>query len=163
MQDVATKVRFVSARALSRRMATLLDEIDSERLALIVLRHGRPAAMILPFQETEDAIRLPRFSSVATVAHESHERPEVGPEPAMDLTDVEDDQRQILRDIAACPYNNWVPPDRGKDTIRQVMWLVRLELMGLIVKNGPGYVLTIEGRAALRQLERDAVGTLASG
>jgi prevent-host-death family protein len=57
---VPRKTRAVSTREAQRHLSQLLDEIDREESVVLIVRYGRPAAMLIPFEETAQSLSLPR-------------------------------------------------------------------------------------------------------
>jgi antitoxin (DNA-binding transcriptional repressor) of toxin-antitoxin stability system len=154
MSTVARKTRVVSARELSRRMATLLDEMESEEVALIVMRYGRPSAMFVPFEETGRAPKLPRISEVTQLSIEE----DVSDDGLGDVH-LSPDQEWILRDIAHCLDLSWsldrLYDDRSKASARLAA-VTRLEIAGLVERGGGGVRLTRKGSRLARKLDSTA-------
>lgn len=150
MSRVARKTRAVSARELSRRMASLLDEMESEEMALIVVRYGRPAAMFVPFEESGDAIKLPRISELDR-ANEGLE--EIGADEAD--VDLDPDQRYVLLDIERCDEASWHIDRLYRDRSQAgslLAALTRLELEDLVERRFAGAALTRKGRRVAARL-----------
>ena len=152
MSTPVRKTRAVSARELSRRMASLLDEMESDEVALIVMRYGRPSAILVPFEEVGGAQKMPRLSDVAgTVEENEHNR---GDDP-LDVP-LDPDQEWVLLDIAHCPHLNWsmnrVYDDLSRKTARLVAFS-RLELAGLVERDLSDIRLTCKGRRLARRLD----------
>ena len=150
METGVRKTRAVSARELSRRMASLLDEVEAESSALVVVRYGRPAAMLVPFRETVERPQLPRIT-------------EIGSSPAMEDRDEDDDQielnddnRTVVLGVARCPYRHWTPSQADLPVSRLAVALSRLELVGLIERGGgPSWHLTARGERLARKLDSE--------
>jgi len=144
------KTRAVSARELSRRMASLLDEVESESSALVVVRYGRPAAMLVPFRETVERPQLPRIA-------------EIGSSPAIkegnevdEQIELNDDNRTVVLGVARCPYLHWKPSQTELPASRLAVALSRLELMGLIERGvGASWHLTASGERLARKLDSE--------
>ena len=152
MSRVARRTRAVSARELSRRMASLLDEMESDEVALVVMRYGRPSAMLVPFEEVGGAPTLPRISDVSgQIPIEETVRDD-------DLGDVQlsSDQEWILLDIARCADLTWsmdrLYGDRSKAP-GLLAALTRLELAGLVERDWDGIRHTRKGSRLVRRLD----------
>jgi antitoxin (DNA-binding transcriptional repressor) of toxin-antitoxin stability system len=155
MAKVARSTRAVSARELSRRMAKLLDEIEADGSALVVVRYGRPSAMVVPFEESADVLKLPRLGDVA--AGVGTDRPvEDDPQAEEDaLARVRQSELlpRLLRDIADPQDGRWTPQDSDTPPLELNLALGGLELDGLI-ERGPGAIrlLTRRGERVLARL-----------
>ncbi|MFY9586026.1 MAG: hypothetical protein WAT66_01080, partial [Actinomycetota bacterium] len=54
-------------------MSQLLDEIDREESSVLIVRYGRPAAMLVPFEESAQALTLPRISDLTLSSSDGEE------------------------------------------------------------------------------------------
>lgn len=135
----AAKTRPVSARELSRRMAQLLDEMEREGNGLVVLRYGRPCALIVPVEPK--ARRAPR-----RVAIEERE------DAPFEMPELDENQRLLLTAMAAGapdPYH----PDEWRGQVSDFATAsVRLEIAGLVEQGSGGLWLTPEGELAAAKL-----------
>ena len=118
----AGRTRTVSSRELSRRTSDLLNEIDDEGHALVIVRFGRAAALLVPLE------RSPR--SIRSVAIERHED---GP---TEMPQLDDEERELLRRIAACHPEAHRTATWIGDIVRFCRTVGRLELAGLIENRG---------------------------
>ena len=142
MSTVAGKTRVVSARALSRQWSSLLDEIEREGSALIVVRYGRPSAVVLPFEETRRALKLPRISDLEGLSFIGEPEVDVGLEDFA----LDEPQISIILGIAHCPYLNWTASQARLPAPVTAMSLTRLEHGGLIERSsGAAWRLTRAG------------------
>ena len=123
------RTRAVSTREAQRHLSQLLDEIDREESAVLIVRYGRPAAMLVPFEETGQALKLPRISEIALASAEVDEPVDD------DEVDLDADQTFVLLDMARCTDVNWTLNRLYRDRSRANHLLVavsRLELSGLV-------------------------------
>jgi antitoxin (DNA-binding transcriptional repressor) of toxin-antitoxin stability system len=104
MRTPAKKTRNVSARDLSRRTSRLLDEIEADGSALVVIRYGRPAAVLVPFEDVAARPQLPRISELAGEIT-------LWPISEEEVADIELDpqQRAILLGVSGCTLLHWTP------------------------------------------------------
>ena len=149
MSTVARRTRVVSARELSRRMASLLDEMESDEVALIVMRYGRPSAMLVPFEENGGAPKLPRLADLG-----EFELARDVDEQAGDVR-LEPIQERILVDMAHCTDRFWRIDRMSHEKDRGAVWvaLTRLELDGFIEREWHGGIqITRKGSRLVRRL-----------
>lgn len=132
------KTRTVSTRELSRRTAELMNEIDDEGHALVIVRFGRAVALLVPLE------RKPRAMRVVTV-EEREEEPVVMPE-------LDDLQRSLLLRISACHPE----PHRTSTWTGDIVPFLRsvgfLSLEGLIESDGARQYLTANGERVVAKL-----------
>jgi antitoxin (DNA-binding transcriptional repressor) of toxin-antitoxin stability system len=147
MSHVARKTRVVSTRELSRRMSSLLDEMEAEELALIVLRYGRPAAMFVPFEENAMTTKMPRVADLQGLAASEEDEP-------IDDVVLDPIQREILLDMQRCTALTWRigRVERLRPMSALLIALSRLELDGLVELHAHG------GRSLTRKGRRVAAG-----
>jgi antitoxin (DNA-binding transcriptional repressor) of toxin-antitoxin stability system len=142
--------RVVSARELSRRMSSLLDEVESESAALVVIRYGRPAAMLVPFREAAERPQLPRITDI--VSPPSMEFPDEDDEQL----ELGDDQRIVMLGLAHCAYLHWTPSQADLSASRLAVALGLLENKRLIERKlGGSWHLTPRGERLARKLDSD--------
>lgn len=124
----------VSSRALARRTAHVLDEIDETGDAVAVVRFGQIVAVLAPF-DGRQAIGLDET-----------------PAPAIEDFELRDVDRVIFEQIAAEPTLLWSPDQKPATfSITEVLAsLTRLELAGLIEANLGRFRLTKRGRDVRR-------------
>ena len=151
MGRAAKATRNVTSRELSRRTSDLLDEIESNGSALVVIRYGRPCAVVVPFEDVSARPTLPRLSDLGGELS-------AWPKPSED-TDVELDEDQIglVREIATCALLHWTPSQSDLPARRLIMALSNLEISG-IVERGPGASrrLTARGERIASGLDSEA-------
>jgi antitoxin (DNA-binding transcriptional repressor) of toxin-antitoxin stability system len=136
----AAKTRAVSARELCRRMADLLDEIESDGSGLVVLRYGRPTALLVPLEPK--VRRAPRKVSIEEWEEEPFEMPE-----------LDEGSRRLLLEMARCAPEPYDPDDWGSGALEFARLFVRLELNGLAEKSvGGGRWLTERGQLVAAKL-----------
>ena len=135
----AAQTRSVSARELSRRMADLIDEIETEGLALVILRYGRPAALLVPIEP--NVRRAPRRTSIETIETAQHEE-------EIDLSELDDDQRRLLLAMLACAPERYSPDTWVGPIDSFSRAFVRLEMARFVEKNVAGRYLTEKGERA---------------
>ena len=114
----AAKTRAVSTRELCRRMADLLDEIESDGSGLVVLRYGRPTALLVPLEPK--VRRAPRKVSIEERDEEPFEMPE-----------LEERHKRLLREMARCAPEPYDPDDWAGEALELARTFVRLEMAGL--------------------------------
>ena len=145
------KTRAVSTREAQRHLSRLLDEIDREESAVLIVRYGRPAAMLMPFEETSQAWTLPRISETALWSDETDEA------EVFDDVDLDADQAYVLTDMAQCTDVNWHLDRLYRDRSRANQLLVavsRLELDGLVEREWHGgFTMTRKGRRLAQKLD----------
>jgi antitoxin (DNA-binding transcriptional repressor) of toxin-antitoxin stability system len=149
--NVARKTLAVSARELSRRMSRILDDIQSEGTARIVIRYGRPSAALIPFDEMQGAPRLPRYVDVLKGSLETVDDFD---EASLDGLELTDSARSILLDIRDCTDLCWTP-SRMTATMNVTEIAVafsELELGGLGERDGWAWSLTRKGEALTARL-----------
>lgn len=144
----AARTRSVSARELSRRMADLIDEMETEGVALVVLRYGRPAALLVPLEP--NVRRAPRRVSIEKVEPEAVD-------DAIDLSQLGVDERRLILEMAAGAPESYSPDRWGEPISAFCRAFTRLEFEGLAV-NKHGRWLTEKGEriAALLRAEEPA-------
>ena len=149
--DRVRTTRAVSARELARRMSSLLDEVESESSALVVIRYGRPAAMLVPFREVAVRPRLPRVADIGSTSSID------GPAEDDRQLELSDDQKTVVLGIARCTYLHWTLSQADLPVSRLAVSLTRLESMRLI-ERGPGasWRLTPGGERLARKLDSEA-------
>jgi antitoxin (DNA-binding transcriptional repressor) of toxin-antitoxin stability system len=141
--------RVVSARELSRRMASILDQVESERSALVVIRYGRPAAMLIPFRESAERPQLPRIADIGTASEVLETESE-----QLGLAELGDDHRSIMRGISRCPHLHWTPGQSDLPASRLAIALGSLEIRGVIERGrGGSWSLTPSGERLARRLD----------
>ena len=141
----AAQTRAVSARELSRRMADLIDEMETEGHAFVVLRYGRPAALLVPIEP--DVRRAPRRVSIEEVESAPDEE-------AIDLSQLRDDERGLLLAMAECHPDRY-SPDRWVGPISAFsIAFTRLEMKRLVI-NKHGRWLTEQGERAAALLREE--------
>ena len=150
MERAARATRNVSARELSRRLSNLLDEVESDGTALVVIRYGRPAAILVPFQEVAERPKLPRIADLGK-----------GPSPSSDVeveeideSELDDAQRRVVLDVSRCTSLHWTPGQADLPVRELLPALSRLETCG-ILERGPGAArrLTSKGERLARRLD----------
>lgn len=151
MDTAVRSTRAVTARELSRRMSSLLDEIESERCALVVIRYGRPSAMLVPFRESAERTTLPRITDLVpmlTTEEIEEEEPDV---------ELSEDQTLAILSIAHCRFLHWKPGQLDLPASRLAVALTKLELGGL-AERGPGgsWRLTRPGERVARRLDSES-------
>lgn len=128
--DVARMQR-VSATELSRRMSAFLDEIDSENTSFLVVRYGRPAAVILPFTG-EGRLRRPDRGS------DSRARATIDAAEVSEALDQLDNlQRRMLVDLVR-DRASWRSGNYTRDGAVLARALGGMGLWGLTEKIGVG-------------------------
>ena len=154
MSTVARRTRVVSARELSRRMARLLDEIESEESAFVIVRYGRPSAMLVPFEEVAGRPKLPRLADAGTFPAQDDEG---GPDEGLDQIDLDDRQSRILLDMLHCDDLNWTPARIDGPPMAVLEAVACLELSGLAKRGaGSSMHLTRKGSRVARRLDSKA-------
>lgn len=132
------ETRNVTARDLSRRIGQLLNELEETGVPFVVLRYGRPAALVVPLESKRLA---PRRVTVEEREDESFAMPE-----------LDEDQRLLLTAIAAGapdPYH----PDEWRGPVADFsVASVRLEIAGLVEHGSGGLWLTRKGERAAAHL-----------
>ncbi len=145
------KTRAVSTREAQRHLSQLLDEIDREESAVLIVRYGRPAAMLVPFEETGQVVKLPRISEIGLSSGEVVET------DADDDVDLDADQTCVLLDMAHCTDVKWTLDRLYRDRSRANHLLVavsRLELSGLVEREWHGgFNMSRKGRRVARRLD----------
>ncbi|MEX2554550.1 MAG: type II toxin-antitoxin system Phd/YefM family antitoxin [Actinomycetota bacterium] len=136
----AWETRNVTARDLSRRIAQLLNEIENDGHGLVVLRHGQPAALLVPLEPKGH--RAPRKVSIEEREEEPFEMPE-----------LDEGSRRLLLEMARCAPEPYDPDDWGSGALEFARLFVRLELNGLAEKSvGGGRWLTESGQLVAAKL-----------
>ena len=131
-------------------MASLLDEVESDNSALVVVRYGRPAAMLVPFRETVERPQLPRIAEIGTL-------PAIEDSDDEERLELDDDQRTVVLGVARCAYLHWTPSQAGLPASRLAVALSRLELARLIERGvGASWHLTARGERLARKLDSEA-------
>jgi antitoxin (DNA-binding transcriptional repressor) of toxin-antitoxin stability system len=149
---VAGKTRVVSARELSRRMSSILDEVESEGSALVVIRYGRPAAMLIPFRESAERPQLPRIADIGATSEVLETESE-----QLVLAELGDDHRCILLGIARCRYLHWTPGQSDLPASRLAIALSSLEIRRVIARgSGGSWTLTPVGERLARRLDSES-------
>lgn len=139
----------MSTREAQRHLSQLLDEIDREESAVLIVRYGRPAAMLIPFEETGQAIKLPRISELSMGSNED-------PAELEENIDLDADQQHVLLDIARCADVGWRMDRLYQDRSRPgalLAALTRLELARLVECRFGGAILTRKGRGVAARLD----------
>ena len=142
----AARTRAVSARELSRRMADLIDEMETEGHALVVLRYGRPAALLVPIEP--DVRRAPRRVSIEEIESAPDEE-------AIDLSQLRDDERRLLLAMAECHPDRYSPDQWVGPISAFSIAFTRLEMKRLVI-NKHGRWLTEQGERVAALLREDA-------
>ena len=114
----AWETRNVTARDLSRRIAELLDEIEENGYGLVVLRYGRPAALLVPLEPK--VRRAPRKISI--------EEREEGP---FEMPELEERSRRLLVEMARCAPDSYSPDYWTGEAFEFCGAFIRLEMAGL--------------------------------
>jgi hypothetical protein len=131
-------------------MWSLLDEMEADEIALVVLRYGRPAAMFIPFEENAMAPKMPRIGDIGNLTAPEEEEPDV------DDVELDPDQEHVLLDIARCGESPWrtdrLYNDRSKANALLAA-LTRLELSHLVERTLYGAHLTRKGRRVAARLD----------
>ena len=130
----AWETRNVTARDLSRRISQLLNEIEETGTALVVLRYGQPAAMLVPLEPKPTRTRR-------RVAIEQRE------EKPFEMPELEPADRDMLAALAKCAPEPFRPNEVSTATT-----CVRLELNGLAESDGGNYWLTADGERVAAKL-----------
>lgn len=136
---ISGPVRRISSRYLGRNVAELLDEVERDGNSVLIIRYGRPSAMLSPVGD-DIAVRGPIPG------------PEEYAEEIADLTDVE--RRLLLRladgEMHADPVHNVCEGTEG------LLALTELEMKRLVTR-GPvgGYTITRLGARVARALVAD--------
>jgi hypothetical protein len=141
--------RAVSARELSRRMSQLLDEMHEQRLALLVLRYGRPEGLFIPIND-ENSYRL---------VAEAVKRSEAPPDIDGHLAKLDEKQRRVLADIAKEAPALWRINDASYEWpfSETLVAVGRLELAGLIERLFGNFRTTSKGETVAAALDGDQV------
>jgi antitoxin (DNA-binding transcriptional repressor) of toxin-antitoxin stability system len=154
VRRAAGTTRNVSSRELSRRTSHLLDEIESHGSALVVIRYGRPSAVLVPFEDVAARPVLPRLSDLGgelTLWPLSDDNDE-------DLDDIELDehQRRVLVEVDRCTLLHWTPSQSDLQAGELAIALAGLEISGLL-ERGPGasWRLTRRGERVVRGLDSE--------
>jgi len=136
-------------------MADLLDEIERHGSALVVLRYGRPSAMLVPFAENGQAPKLPRLVDLTLGEATSSSDDDLSDEEIAELG-LADVHRRVLLSIATCTALLWKPSQCPMPARESLRTLGRLDILGLI-DHGPGasYHLTTRGEAVVRRLNSE--------
>jgi antitoxin (DNA-binding transcriptional repressor) of toxin-antitoxin stability system len=142
----------VSSRDLSRHTSRLLDEIEAAGSALVVIRYGRPTAVLVPFEDVAARPQLPRISELGGEIT-------LWPIPEDELDDVElsEHQRAILVGVARCTLLYWTPSQIDMQVRDRAVALGKLEVAGLL-QRGPGasWELTRKGELIAARLDSEA-------
>jgi antitoxin (DNA-binding transcriptional repressor) of toxin-antitoxin stability system len=137
---ISGPVRRISSRYLGRNVAELLDEVERDGNSVIIIRYGRPSAMLSPVGD-DIAVRPPIPA------------PEEYAEEIADLTDVE---RRLLLTLVD---GEWHPDPIHNvcEVTEGVLALTKLE-MKQFVSRGPvgGYTITRLGARVARALVADS-------
>ena len=142
----AAQTRSVSARELSRRMADLMDEMETEGFGLVVLRYGRPAALLVPIEPS--VRRAPRRVSIEKVESAPVDEP-------IDLSRLGDDERRLLLAMADCLPERYSPDSWVGPISAFTVAFTHLEFEYLAVRDG-GHWLTEKGERAAALLRDTA-------
>jgi antitoxin (DNA-binding transcriptional repressor) of toxin-antitoxin stability system len=134
----AAKTRSVSARELSRSMADLMDEMETEGFGLVVLRYGRPAALMVPIEP--NVRRAPRRVSIEKVAADAIEE-------TVDVSALGDDERRLLLAMADRLPERYSPDSWVGPIAAFSIAFTNLEFEGMSVRDG-GHWLTEKGERA---------------
>ena len=120
-------------------MAQLLDEMETDGHGFIVLRYGRPCALIVPLEPN-------RRHAARRVAIEEREQQH------FEMPELDENQRLLLTAIAAGapdPYH----PDEWRGPVGDFATAsVRLEIAGLVEQGSRGFWLTADGEGAAAKL-----------
>ena len=153
MRKNARHTRIVSSRALARSTAALLDEIQSDGVALVIVRYDRPAALVIPYHEGVETPLLPRIAEIAASSrHEPSERSEAD-DAALDALDLNETTLTVFREIAAPGERHWRLGDSDLPVRQQSIAASSLELDGLVERGaGSIYRLTLLGERLAERL-----------
>ncbi|MGH2726963.1 MAG: type II toxin-antitoxin system Phd/YefM family antitoxin, partial [Actinomycetota bacterium] len=113
----AWNTRNASARELARRTSALLDEIDEKGTAIVIVRFGRPAALLVPLEQTRQHRQVVIQEAGPGLSADEFEMPQ--------LRDY--DERLLAEMYARSPE----PVGREDDPERATAF-VRLQLEGLV-------------------------------
>jgi hypothetical protein len=137
-------IRCISSRRLARKTAEVLDEISQSDCMLMVMRSGRPAALLSP---------VPRSLFEPVVRREA-EPLEVNPEEVQRVA-ADELQRRILVLMADELPRADVGRELGESAVVPVsIALTQLEICRLVVKQPTGsYVISGRGMLVAKALE----------
>jgi antitoxin (DNA-binding transcriptional repressor) of toxin-antitoxin stability system len=142
-----SKTRNASARELSRRTADLLDEIEQQGIGLVVIRFGRPAALLVPL---EPKVR----TAPRRVVIEEAESPKT--DDPIEMPELRDDDRRLLLEMARCAPDPYCPDDWAGPIMAFCAAFTRLELEGLAQRDGSGRWITTQGERVADVVAGDA-------
>ena len=141
MRDLPRETRVVSMRDLSRRTASLLDQIEHQGSALVVVRYGRPAAVVVPFLEGAGVPKLPRVADFLGECamgngHRGEQRDE-----ELEGIELDENAVAVLKEIVDTPAGSWslndAAPRWGVTAVRRAIGKLDIECL---VEPGAGSI-----------------------
>jgi antitoxin (DNA-binding transcriptional repressor) of toxin-antitoxin stability system len=141
-----SKTRNAGARELSRRTADLLDEIEEEGVGVVIVRFGRPSALLVPLERKER-------SSLRRVIIEEGEAQE--PDDPFEMPVLREVDRGLLLEMAERAPDPYSPEDWTGPITAFCSSFTRLEFERLVEKDGGGRWLTAQGERVAAALRRE--------
>ncbi len=141
-----SKTRNASARELSRRTSALLDEIEDQGIGVVVVRFGRPAALLVPLGSKPP--NAPR-----RVVIEESESTEI--DDPFEVPALRDDTRRLLLEMAERAPDFYRPDDWTGPIMQFCAAFTRLELEGLVEQDHGRRWLTARGERVAADLSRN--------
>ena len=131
-----SKTRNASARELSRRTGHLLDEIEEQGIGVVVVRFGRPAALLVAL---ETKVR----TSPRRVVIEEAEALET--DDPVEMPSLREDARRLLLEMADRAPDPYHPDDWTGPVMEFCAAFTHLELEGLVEVSQGRRWLTAQG------------------
>jgi len=134
-------IRSISSRELHRRVADLLDEIEDEGHSILIVRYGRPSAILTAVPGIDFGKRL-RQKRRAGGDDRINELVDQNPEEELLDVELDNAQRHVLLHFDDRSY------DDGTLTAKEMpIARARLEMAGLLTRSEHGFlVLSRAGR-----------------
>lgn len=141
-----SKTRNASARELSRRTADLLDEIEEEGVGVVIVRFGRPSALLVPLEPKE------RSASRRVIIEEGEAQE---PDDPLEMPLLREVDRRLLLEMAERAPDPYSPEDWTGPIMAFCAAFTRLELERLVEQVGGGRWLTAQGERVAAALRRE--------